>query len=187
MTRLPLWGLFWKGLSVLFWPSEALYPLAEVFQRENIGPHPCFLFLYLYFYYLFFLYQYIFVKHWFLDLQTGRSVEYSFLWLGSQVLLMCFLFREDIGSISVFWKSCEYFTLADIWSMCMNNIVYPAFPLLNWNSSYHKLRTVIEPFLYKKCVCVQNVWTYYPLYKAERWQIIRKKYNKKREYSIIQK
>ena len=87
-----------------------------------------------------------------IGIDSGRFFEEDFLLSVSQVLLRIILFREDIGSIAVFSYSSEsialvelLFSYMDIFRMPQNRIPVRISPL-------YKIRSIIEPLLYKKCV-----------------------------------
>lgn len=97
-----------------------------------------------------------------LVLVAGRFFEKDFLLSVSQVLLRVILFREDIGSISCVSKSCDSHSLAFIEMYFIIIFLLHSFLFLIRKLWVVIFRTVIEPFLYKLCVCVQYVYTSYP-------------------------
>jgi len=85
MTQLPFRILFEKDIQS-FLSGADQYTLTQFLRKKVLVLIRIFLFLFLYRICSFCI-GIIFWKHLFLDLQTGISIEYSFLWSGSQVLL----------------------------------------------------------------------------------------------------
>ena len=152
MTQLPFRILFEKDIQS-FLSGADQYALAKIFRKKVLVLIRIFLFLFLYRICSFCI-SIFFWKHLFLDLQTGISIEYSFLWSGSQVLLRWHSLSRRHRQYSRYFSIWRYNRSCLLLVYGLYIVLMPYFPHPYADSIFYKKRTVIKPFLYTYCVFV---------------------------------